>query len=163
MNRQQTGIGIEMSRFDEEPDADPHGECAAEIHRLKAQVEALTAELAAVLQQAQQWKQEARTQASIVRECYQACTGSTGEPGDWNGTDLVRKLVAERDYARAKADRMLSILLGIHQLLDPPINEVDGIKYKFVNPNAAEVLHKLSEKIRAIPDAIDADIAKGTA
>ena len=34
-----------MSRFDEEPDADPHGECAAEIHRLQAQVEALTAEL----------------------------------------------------------------------------------------------------------------------
>jgi hypothetical protein len=24
-----------MSRFDEEPDADPHGECAAEIHRLQ--------------------------------------------------------------------------------------------------------------------------------
>lgn len=34
-----------MSRFDEEPDADPHGECAAEIHRLQAQVEALTAQL----------------------------------------------------------------------------------------------------------------------
>lgn len=77
--------------------------------------------------------------------------------------DQVEALTAERNYARAKADRMLSILLGIHQLLDPPINEVDGIKYKFVNPNAAEVLHKLSEKIRAIPDAIDADIAKGTA
>jgi len=25
-----------MSRFDEEPDADHHGECAAEIHRLQA-------------------------------------------------------------------------------------------------------------------------------
>ncbi len=25
-----------MSRFDEEPDGDPHGECAAEIHRLEA-------------------------------------------------------------------------------------------------------------------------------
>ena len=28
-----------MSRFDEEPDADPHGECAAEIHRLQALVQ----------------------------------------------------------------------------------------------------------------------------
>lgn len=37
-----------MSRFDEEPDADPHGECAAEIHRLQAQVEALTAENAQI-------------------------------------------------------------------------------------------------------------------
>ena len=25
-----------MSRFDEEPDGDPHGECSAEIHRLEA-------------------------------------------------------------------------------------------------------------------------------
>lgn len=57
-------------------------ECAEAIEDLIAQVEALTAERDAVLQQAQQWKQEARTQASIVRECYQACTGSTGEPGD---------------------------------------------------------------------------------
>ena len=37
-----------MTRFDEEPDADPHGECAAEIHRLQAQVEALTAENAQI-------------------------------------------------------------------------------------------------------------------
>lgn len=75
----------------------------------------------------------------------------------------VEALTAERNYARAKADRMLSILLGIHQLLDPSLIEVDRTKYAFMNPNAAEVLHKLSEKIRAIPDAIDADIAKGTA
>ena len=33
-----------MSRFDEEPDGDPHGECAAEITRLRAEVEALKAE-----------------------------------------------------------------------------------------------------------------------
>lgn len=34
-----------MSRFDEQPDGDPHGECAAEIDKLKA----LNAELAAAL------------------------------------------------------------------------------------------------------------------
>ena len=28
--------------FDEQPDGDPHGECAAEIHRLQAEVERLT-------------------------------------------------------------------------------------------------------------------------
>ncbi len=27
-----------MSRFDEEPDGDPHGECAAEIARLNAEL-----------------------------------------------------------------------------------------------------------------------------
>jgi len=30
-----------MSRFDEEPDGDPHGECAAEIGKLKAERDAL--------------------------------------------------------------------------------------------------------------------------
>lgn len=35
--------------FDEEPDGDPHGECAAEIQRLAAQVEALTTENANIL------------------------------------------------------------------------------------------------------------------
>ena len=33
-----------MSRFDEEPDGDAHGECAAEITRLRAEVNALRAE-----------------------------------------------------------------------------------------------------------------------
>lgn len=28
-----------MSRFDEEPDGDPHGECALEIQRLQAELE----------------------------------------------------------------------------------------------------------------------------
>ena len=29
------------NRFDEEPDGDPHGECAAEIHTLRAQLKAV--------------------------------------------------------------------------------------------------------------------------
>ena len=33
-----------MSRFDEEPDGDPHGECALEIHRLEARIAELEAE-----------------------------------------------------------------------------------------------------------------------
>ena len=35
-----------MTCFDEEPDGDIHGECAAEIHRLQSQVDRLMAELA---------------------------------------------------------------------------------------------------------------------
>lgn len=50
--------------------------------------------------QAQIWKGEARAQSSTVRECYQACTGATGEPGDWHGAAPVRAVVAERDWLR---------------------------------------------------------------
>ena len=35
--------------FDEQPDDDPHGECAAEIHRLEAEVARLTAALKEVV------------------------------------------------------------------------------------------------------------------
>ena len=45
-----------MSRFDEEPDADPHRECTAEIHRLQAQVEALTAELESYKKDAERYR-----------------------------------------------------------------------------------------------------------
>ena len=34
--------------FDEEPDGDPHGECAAEIHRLRAEVERLRGALGGI-------------------------------------------------------------------------------------------------------------------
>jgi len=40
-----------MSRFDEEPDGDPHGECAAEIHRLEKENNELRAKLKALEKQ----------------------------------------------------------------------------------------------------------------
>lgn len=75
-----------------------------------ADLKIVTAERDAVLQQAQQWKQEARTQASIVRECYQACTGKTGEPGDWNGAKPIQELAAERDAARIMLNKQVAVL-----------------------------------------------------
>lgn len=48
-------------------------------------------------QQAQIWKQEARTANSTIAEIYQLVTGRRGEPGNWNGAAPIRKLIAERD------------------------------------------------------------------
>jgi DNA repair exonuclease SbcCD ATPase subunit len=75
--------------------ADAGEDAIHKMHNLQAEVTRMEAELDTIKQQAQIWKQEARTQASIVRECYQACTGSTGEPGDWNGAKPVRELAAK--------------------------------------------------------------------
>ena len=48
-----------MSRFDEEPDGDPHGECAAEIARLREEaanaLDAKDAEIAALQKQVSEW------------------------------------------------------------------------------------------------------------
>lgn len=73
---------------------------------LAMQAEVLTAERDSIKQQAQIWKMEASAHKRTVQECYQACTGSTGEPGNWNGANPVRALVAERDSLRADAERL---------------------------------------------------------
>lgn len=70
----------------------------AQAERIKG----LEAEVAATKQQAQIWKMEADTQKATVREIYQLCTVSTGEPGDWSGANPVREVVAERDTLRAQ-------------------------------------------------------------
>lgn len=48
-----------------------------------------------LIQQAQIWKQEARTANATIAEIYQICTGGKGEPGNWNGAEPVRRRLAE--------------------------------------------------------------------
>ena len=64
-----------------------------ELEHLRAQVAELEDQKEAVIQQAQIWRQEARTMQNTVAECYQAVTGKTGEPGDWNGANPVRECI----------------------------------------------------------------------
>ena len=76
--------------------------------------------------------------------------------------ERVKALEHERDDARASQSRCIEMLTRIYALIDPPLIEYEGKTYKFINPHAAEALHKLSNRIRAIPDAIDAAL-KGEA
>jgi len=46
--------------------------------------------------EAQGHAQEARTANATIAEIYQVCTGSTGEPGNWNGAEPVRQLAESR-------------------------------------------------------------------
>ncbi|WP_347822773.1 hypothetical protein [uncultured Planktomarina sp.] len=68
-----------------------------EIERLRELCEKLRRE-------AEMHAQEARTQKSTVHECYQAVSGGTGEPGDWNGAQPIR------DYVAAKNARLREAL-----------------------------------------------------
>jgi hypothetical protein len=51
--------------------------------------------------EAQIHAQEARTANATIAEIYQLCSGGKGEPGNWNGAEPVRALVAERDALAA--------------------------------------------------------------
>lgn len=57
-------------------------------------------------QQAQIWKQEARCANDTIAQIYQRVTGAKGEPGNWNGAEPVKALVAERDALRAEVERL---------------------------------------------------------
>jgi hypothetical protein len=59
--------------------------------------------------EAQAHAMEARTATSTVNECYQAVTGSTGEPGNWHGANPVREYVAR---AEAKLSALQSERAG---------------------------------------------------
>ena len=90
-----------------------------ELERLRAQVAELEDQKEAVIQQAQIWKQEARTMQNTVAECYQAVTGSTGEPGDWNGAKPVREAISElkgeRDRSLSKVRELSSAMLSVNR------------------------------------------------
>lgn len=46
-------------------------------------------------QEARIHAQEARTANATIAEIYQIVTGKTGEPGNWNGAEPVRKCIEE--------------------------------------------------------------------
>lgn len=90
-----------------------------ELEHLRAQVAELEDQKEAVIQQAQIWRQEARTMQNTVAECYKAVTGSTGEPGDWNGAKPVREAISElkgeRDRLRGQIQELSSAMLSLNR------------------------------------------------
>ena len=72
------------------------------ILELITRLEAAESQLESVTQQARIWKMEALAHKTTVQECYQACTGSTGEPGDWHGANPVKEMA--KRIASAKND-----------------------------------------------------------
>lgn len=69
---------------------------AKECDALRQKLEQAEARADACQQQAQIWKQEARTQSAIVAEMYQELTGKTGEPGDWNGVRPLKPAILRK-------------------------------------------------------------------
>jgi phage shock protein A len=65
----------------------------------QARIAELERERDALKLQAQCWAAKARAQSATVREAYRACTGGTGEPGDWNGANPVKERIAELEAA----------------------------------------------------------------
>ena len=69
----------------------------------------------------------------------------------------------ERDGARACYDKTIKILWGIYALLNPPfVRDSNGAILEFSSPNKAWQIQELSDRIRAIPDELEALNQKGS-
>lgn len=69
----------------------------------------------------------------------------------------VKVLAAQRDQALAHRDRVLNILGGIFGLLNPrQIVDSEGRTWQFKSPTVEWQLQALSDRIRALPDEMEA-------
>lgn len=97
-------------------------------------------------------------------------------PGEWhnNGAQIIRSLIAlvpkegmvvvpwgienELQRYRWSNEKLVQVLLGIHNLLPPPdVTVPDGTTYRFNYPDSLkpqEILHALAVRIREIPDEV---------
>jgi hypothetical protein len=97
----------------------------AEITRLRAELaaaneRAVEAEGLAerLLMEAQHHAGEARCHKSSLHEAYQACSGATGEPGNWHGANPVRDAIATLTAERDGLKRALAPFADLGDLLE---------------------------------------------
>jgi len=83
-------------------------EAAAEIERLQNLTDRLRLE-------AQIHSGEARTANASLHEAYQAVSGRTGEPGNWNGAEPVKSEIERLRGRLAEAERVIDAVLFAHQ------------------------------------------------
>lgn len=80
-------------------------QATAAIAVVQPEIDRLRNLVAILQQQAEIHAQEARTANATIYEAYQAVTGATGEPGNWNGARPIR---GELDRLRAENARVRS-------------------------------------------------------
>lgn len=61
--------------------------------------------------EAQIHAQEARTANATIAEIYQVVTGRTGEPGNWNGAEPVKKRIVELEAQKAELLGVIALAL----------------------------------------------------
>ncbi len=75
--------------------------------------EKLRSQRDALRQQSEVWALEARAHKSSLHEAYQAITGATGEPGNWNGAKPIIEHVTTLQSALAEALGALELVASL--------------------------------------------------
>lgn len=91
---------------------------------------------------------EARCHKSTVHEAYQACTGATGEPGNWHGAEPIKTALASAKAALTAAEAEVGRLRDevdhqragkekVHALLDESIRQTSRANERIIGCMAA--------------------------
>lgn len=75
-------------------------------------VQEVQAKADALQLQAECHAQEARTANATINEIYQALTGATGEPGNWDGAEPARKVMAELKALQVELEALKQNILA---------------------------------------------------
>ena len=89
--------------------------------------------------EAQIQAKEARSHRATVREIYQAVTGRTGEPGDWNGAKPVLALIEERDALRKMASEFGAALISARARVADLESRLSSLDCRYAGAGVAEV------------------------
>jgi hypothetical protein len=92
---------------------------------------------------------EARCHKSTVHEAYQACTGATGEPGNWHGAEPIKAALTEAKAALTAAEAEKERLLKEIALFDDVINAAGLEAHDAGNQEAETALAGLKIAIEA--------------
>ncbi|WP_158809622.1 hypothetical protein [Beijerinckia sp. L45] len=154
------------------------GAALDEVDAKDAEIEAGKTLIDRLIREAQFWSGEARAHKGTVHEAYQAVSGATGEPGNWNGAvpivNALRDLRDRADKAEvALAEVKATILatsffrpgvfeqdLRLHPRYRALVNEGD-MRTVYVNEGSWIMFEILRDQLRAEADAPTAPATQG--
>lgn len=82
---------------------------------------------------------EARGANATINEAYQAVTGGTGEPGNWNGAEPIKRALAETRASLAEAKRLLTPFADVGGHFDGHVKDDDIVPVAMRNIRARHV------------------------
>lgn len=115
--------------------ADLHAATLSALDTATAEIERLRALSDRLKLEAQVHAQEARTANSTIYEIYQVLSGSTGEPGSWNGAEPARQFVTA-------AQERIAELEGDNARLKKAVKPFADVFRKHNDPGVADLYNE---------------------
>lgn len=145
---EERGAEIEAVRGDHDAALERSRSLVAQLSTAKEEIERLKTLASRLQQEAEIHAGEARAHKASLHEAYQAVTGATGEPGNWNGAEPVKNFVS------TARDRISALEEAIQEAFDLLLERKEHNPARSPGHNARltlqAALHPNSERVDAL-------------